>query len=300
MEYFAIFVAPRKESMSVEEYIVARTNEILGVSDARIFHRLLGGMSNYTYVVEAAGRKYTYRVPGKNASEFVDRKGELRALKEVEPLGLNNETVYFDLATGEKMAEYIEGIILSSTDVVSYSKQSAEALRKIHQSGMKLREYDPFGRIAHYENLCKESGFEHPQRYNDLKDRFKAIHSEMKHVPHVPCHCDYQPSNLVMSGDRLYVLDWEFAGMNDPFYDIACHGDAGFDKALSLLEAYVGHRPTTEELNRLYYLRSFQCLQWYNVATFKERIGLGKDLNQDFSAVAQFFIDMADDLLSRI
>jgi thiamine kinase-like enzyme len=118
-------------------------------------------------------------------------------------------------------------------------------------------------------------------------------------VPMVPCHCDYQPTNLVVSGDKLYVLDWEFAGMNDPFYDIACYGNVGFDKALALLEAYVGHKPTKEELQRLYFHRAFQCLQWFNVAIFKDRVGLSKDLNMDFNAVAFMFLGMAKDLLEN-
>ena len=92
---------------------------------------------------------------------------------------------------------------------------------------------------------------------------------------------------------------WEFAGMNDPFYDIACYGNAGFDKALALLECYVGHKPTEDELHRLYFHRAFQCLQWYNVAIFKDRVGLNKDLNMDFNAVALMFLGMAKDLLER-
>jgi thiamine kinase-like enzyme len=87
--------------------------------------------------------------------------------------------------------------------------------------------------------------------------------------------------------------------MNDPFYDIACYGNAGFDKALSLLEAYVGHKQTQEELNRLYFHRAFQCLQWFNVAIFKDKVGLSKDLNMDFNTVAFMFLGMAKDLIGN-
>ena len=85
--------------------------------------------------------------------------------------------------------------------------------------------------------------------------------------------------------------------MNDPFYDIACYGNAGFDKALALLECYVGHQPTEDELQRLKFHRAFQCLQWFNVAIFKDRVGLSKDLNMDFNAVALMFLGMAKDLI---
>ena len=82
-------------------------------------------------------------------------------------------------------------------------------------------------------------------------------------------------------------------------YDVACYGNAGFDKALLLLEAYVGHRPVKDELQRLYFHRAFQCLQWYNVAVFKDRIGLSKDLNMDFNQVALMFFGMATDLIDH-
>lgn len=50
-------------------------------------------------------------------------------------------------------------------------------------------------------------------------------------------------------------------------------------------------------MQRLYFHRAFQCLQWFNVAIFKDLIGLSKDLNMDFVAVSEFFINMAKDLL---
>ena len=261
--------------------------------------RLEGGMSNYTYVVECQGKKYTYRVPGKFAEHFVDRDEEWANIQEVDRLGLNNITTYMEILSGEKLAEYVEGTIMSQTDIVSYNAMSVAALKKLHNSDLKFKDYDGAGRLNTYQNYCLETGFVFPQEYLDLRKKLDAIQATQTNVKKVPCHCDYQPTNLVISGDKLYVLDWEFAGMNDPIYDIACYGNAGFDKALSLLEAYVGHEPTKEELQRLYFHRAFQCLQWYNVAIFKDRIGLSKDLNMDFNAVALMFLGMAKDLLEN-
>ena len=290
--------------MTIEDYIVFRVNALLHAhpstgSGARIVMRLEGGMSNYTYVVECQNKKYTYRVPGKFAEKFVDRDEEWANIQEVDRLGLNNVTEYFEIRSGEKLAEYVEGTIMSTTDIVSYNAMSVAALKRIHESNMKFKDYDAFGRIHQYEQYCTETGFNFPQEYLDLRKKLEDIRATQTNVPKVPCHCDYQPTNLVIGGDKLYVLDWEYAGMNDPFYDIACYGNAGFDKALSLLEAYVGHKPTKDELQRLYFHRAFQCLQWFNVAIFKDRIGLSKDLNMDFNAVALMFLGMAKDLLEN-
>ena len=283
--------------MNVEEYIVARVNALMQAHDTKIVMRLEGGMSNYTYVVECQGKKYTYRVPGKFAEKFVDRVEEWENIQEVNRLGLNNITEYVEVRSGEKLAEYVEGTIMSTTDVVSYNEMSVAALKKIHNSDLKFRDYNAFGRLDDDERYCRETGYQFPQEYLDLRKRLDDIHQQHLNVPKVPCHCDYQPTNLVINGDKLYVLDWEFAGMNDPFYDIACYGNVGFDKALALLEVYVGHKPTKEELQRLYFHRAFQCLQWFNVAIFKDRVGLSKDLNMDFNAVAFMFLGMAKDLL---
>ena len=267
--------------------------------DAVIVKRLEGGMSNYTYVVETRGKRYTYRVPGKYAEKFVDRVEEWDNIQEVNKLSLNNATSYVEVISGEKLAEYVEGTILSETDVVSYNEMSVKALKTIHNSNLRFKDYNAFGRLADYERYCREMGFTHPKEYIELRGKLDQMRQAHAEVPMVPCHCDYQPTNLVVSGDKLYVLDWEFAGMNDPFYDIACYGNAGFDKALSLLEAYVGHKPTSQELRRLYYHRAFQCLQWYNVAIFKDRVGLSRDLNMDFNHVAAFFFGMAKDLAEQ-
>ena len=285
--------------MNVEEYIVTRVNALMHTQDAVIVKRLEGGMSNYTYVVETRGKRYTYRVPGKYAEKFVDRVEEWDNIQEVNKLSLNNATSYVEVISGEKLAEYVEGTILSETDVVSYNEMSVKALKTIHNSNLRFKEYNAFGRLADYERYCREMGFTHPKEYIELRGKLDQMRQAHADVPMVPCHCDYQPTNLVVSGDKLYVLDWEFAGMNDPFYDIACYGNAGFDKALSLLEAYVGHKPTSQELRRLYYHRAFQCLQWYNVAIFKDRVGLSRDLNMDFNHVAAFFFGMAKDLADQ-
>ncbi len=285
--------------MNVEEYIIARVNALMHTTDATIVQRLEGGMSNYTYVVLTRGKKYTYRVPGKFAEKFVDRVEEWDNIQEVNRLGLNNATSYVEVISGEKLAEYVEGTILSDTDIESYNDMSVAALKKIHGSDLRFHDYNAFGRLSDDERYCREMGFTHPKEYLELRQKLESMRQAHSQVKQVPCHCDYQPTNLVINGDKLYVLDWEFAGMNDPFYDIACYGNAGFDKALSLLKAYVGHEPTREELQRLYFHRCFQCLQWYNVAIFKDRVGLSQDLNMDFNQVAAFFFDQAKSLAEQ-
>lgn len=285
--------------MDIESYIVARANILLNTQDTQIVKRLEGGMSNYTYIIQSGGKRYTYRVPGKYASNFVDRTDECAHIQAVEALDFCPKTLYMEIRSGEKIAEYLDGTILSDTDVAPYNSIAAEALKKLHNSGLQFKEYNPFGRLANYERYCNEQGYTHPEAYRALRAKLDEMRIAYTQVKLVPCHCDFQTSNLVLSDGKLFVLDWEFAGMNDPYYDIACYGNAGLDKAEALLAAYVGHEPTAEDLKRMYFQRAFQCIQWNNVAIFKDRIGLSKDLNMDFDAVADMFFQMAEDLIER-
>ena len=125
----------------------------------------------------------------------------------------NNVTEYVELRTGEKLALYVEGTIMSNTDIVSYNEMSAAALKELHNSDIQFNEYDAFGRLDKYEQYCIDLGFTHPQEYLDLRNRLNAMRDTYKDIKHVPCHCDYQPTNLVINGDKLYILDWEFAGL---------------------------------------------------------------------------------------
>ena len=143
--------------MTIEDYIIFRVNALLHAHDTKIVMRLEGGMSNYTYVVESGGKKYTYRVPGKFAEKFVDREEEWANIQEVNRLGLNNITEYVEIRSGEKLAEYVEGTIMSTTDVVSYNEMSVAALKKIHNSDMKFRDYNAFGRLDADQNYCLET-----------------------------------------------------------------------------------------------------------------------------------------------
>lgn len=291
--------------MTNEQIMKEVTSQVLDVnlSDVIIKERLMGGMSNYTYIIEVKGTLYTFRIPGKNAEKFVDRTVEEHNINLVKELELNNETVFLDIKSGYKIAKYIEGQPLSEINPLDHLKEASEVLHKIHESNLKSDyDYDPLGRLKLYENHTFEYGHKHSERYNELKQRFLSLKDKyMNNDRLVLCHGDSQVSNFVKTPDNtLRLMDWEFTGNNDPFYDIACFGNNDFNHALELLPVYLGRTPETEEYNRLYFFRSFQCLQWHNVALYKEFIGLSVDLGVDFMFVANLYLDKAERFLNSI
>ena len=90
-----------------------------------------------------------------------------------------------------------------------------------------------------------------------------------------------------MIGERLYLLDWEYAGWNEFYYDIASFGNVQFEDALLLLDAYLGRKATKEEMDVVRFYRMYQALQWHQVALRKEMIGLSEVLHFDFKILSE-------------
>ncbi len=271
--------------------------------DIEVVERLMGGMSNYTYIIKVKSKLYTFRIPGKKAEKFVNRIVEAGNIELVKTLDLNNNTIYLDTDTGYKIAEYIEGKPMHELEPMLHLNEVAKVLHKIHNSSLKSKfDYDPLGRLRLYESHLVEFNFTHSERYNELKKKFLSYKNKyMDDLRLVLTHGDSQISNFVVTDTSVKLMDWEFTGNNDPFYDIACFGNNDFDHALALLPIYLKKpTPTVEEYNRLYFFRAFQTLQWHNVALYKEFIGLSKDLGVDFMFVANLYLDKAEKFLNRI
>lgn len=266
-----------------------------------VLDRLKGGMSNSNYVVSVHGKKYTFRIPGKNADVFVDRTIENRTLELIRPLNIDgNAMLHLELDTGYKVSSYIEGESLISKNPADYYDDAALVLHKLHDSKLRAKnDYAPFDRLSRYEALVTSVGLAHDPSYFDIRDRFFAFKDWLLSMPTTLCHNDSQPSNFIDVGTKLVLVDWEFGGNNDPFYDIACYGNFDFNLALGLLPVYLDREPTKEERKRLTLWRTFQCLQWHNVALYKEAIGLSQELHLDFLQIARNYIAKANALFEQ-
>lgn len=288
----------------MENIIKSITAQALGISEAEVHidHRLMGGMSNLMYVIIVNGEKYTFRIPGKNAEVFVNREEELANIQIIDELGINNEMVYFDTKTGYKISKFVEGTPLSEVENPDpYLEEVAKVLRVLHESGLKARDdYRPYERLNLYEKLVTEFSYQHEEKYFELKEVFLSQREFLDQFPKVICHNDSQISNMVVEADQTYLLDWEFTGNNDPMYDVACVGNKDFELALKFLPIYLGREPKAQEFRRLYLWRAFQCLQWHNVALYKDLIGLSQDLQLDFKLIASAYLTKAEQFLTQV
>lgn len=86
----------------MEKTIIDDVQKILNTANVEVVERLMGGMSNYTYVVKVDDLLYTYRIPGDYSEYFVDRRIEKANIKLVESLNITNKTIYLNVDDGKK------------------------------------------------------------------------------------------------------------------------------------------------------------------------------------------------------
>ncbi len=267
-----------------------------------ILDRLKGGMSNSNYIVQIKNDYFTFRIPGKNAFAFVDRNIEKATLELIKDLKIDgNLLIDLDLETGYKISHFVEGTPLMVLNPADYYAQASLTLKQLHESNkIAQNDYAPFERLQNYEALVEAEGIKHQDNYYDILNRFLEFKPYLESLPKVLCHNDSQPSNFILRNNgTLLLVDWEFGGNNDLFYDIACFGNNDFKFAEGLLPIYLNRTPNQSEWLRLYLWRTFQCLQWHNVALYKEAIGLSLELHLDFKAIAAAYIVKANALFAQ-
>lgn len=283
-------------SMNHEQVIIERAARAFGVNEneVKVIGRLMGGMSHLTYRIRIKGEDYTYRMVGEGGNLFVDRRIEYENLVRIEPLGINNETIYFNIDNGDKAARYVEGKVLSAIDFHNHLDALAQTLYQLHHHTFAedIPDYGLVDRLSLYESYTRGN---HP-RYLELKKlwirKYQAEHADK---PKVFCHNDAQRSNIVI-GNRLYLLDWEYAGMNEFYYDIASFGNICFEDAFTLLDVYLGRKATASQRNHVRFYRMFQALQWHQVASYKAQIDLSKVVGFDFDMLARKYLELAEKL----
>lgn len=271
--------------------------EVLG-KNSEIVSPLLGGMMNVSYIVkDSNGKKYVLYMPTEQANEMVNRSLEKEHQKIVYSLGITSKNVFFDVQSGIKINEFIEGTSIDKVANFDYDK-IAKVFRTLHNSIMLSREdYAPFVR---FEEIYEKEALSFQEGVNDLYQQLRTflfgykeyLESQMK----VLCHNDAQRSNIIKTpDDEYYLIDFEFMGNNDPIYDIAAFGNGVVKEGRKLLDAYYGNTISDDKIKRYYLWRIFISLQWYNVAITKHYRGEGDKHEIDFMAVANHFLSNAKD-----
>ncbi len=244
------------------------------------------GLTNILFTFVVRDQRYIFRYPGDSSQFFIYRKNECVAQKLAAKAHADDTYVYID-ESGVKISKFREnckdlhGLYYENIELM---KAVAKKIKAFHDAGYDLQDwqeynYDP---IVECERLFKEASKMKGDLFAIFGKEWAAMrklqkYADMDGVKHTMCHNDINIDNILCTDKTLDIIDWEFAGYNDPGYDFG-RVIAGLDyevdepKIMSILEAYFG-RPVTEK-EHLHWMAYAAIHNWYYVgwALYKESI----------------------------
>ena len=254
--------------------VVARVAALLGPREGAVT-ALDGGITNRNFRVRFGGTDYVVRLPGKDTSLLgIDRQAECTANKHAADLGIAPPVAAFLESPPCLITRFIEGREMTAEELREPATlaEVARALRSFHDSGVELpTTFDSFKVVEEYASTAASRGVAAPRELQEALVRSRAIQEAVsghdEHLP-VPCHDDLLSANFLHDGEHVRIVDWEYAGMGDRYFDLgnfAVNNELGPPEEDMLLGEYFGE-PATERrratLALFRYMSDFREAMW--------------------------------------
>jgi thiamine kinase-like enzyme len=196
----------------------------------------LGGLSNSNFKVETGEGTFVVRLLERDPAGVVDRRAEVEAMRLAEEIGIGAELVHADLEAGVMITRFVSGARALSAERLDAAAidRAGGVLGRLHRSGRALsRRFDMFATLSDYAQLLRAKGGVLPwsPRLDGVIAQARAAFGAGEQQ-WVPSHGDPVPENFLDLPDRMLLIDWEYAAMADPAWDLAYLSlEAGFDPA---------------------------------------------------------------------
>jgi thiamine kinase-like enzyme len=212
-----------------------------------------GGITNRNFRVDVDGETFVVRISGKDTDLLgIDRDAERRAAQSAHEAGVAPEVVSFLPEHGVLVTRFVRGDPLPPEDLErpEIMAEVVESIRRIHGMRTLPTTFDVFRVVRNYSETAEEHGVRTPVAFTDaltVADRIADAFA-VRPVPACPCHNDLLNANFLVVDGRIVIVDYEYAGMGDLFFDL---GNFSINNGISeqaqerLLELYFGAvRPT--------------------------------------------------------
>lgn len=228
----------------------------------------LGGLTNLVFQVS----DYCLRIPGKGTEEYINRAHEAVAAREAARAGVSPEVLHFDPRDGIMVTRFIKGAQTMSPAAFKLNEgapaRAGAAFRKLHRSNAVFPfRFELFAMIDDYLKILSTKDVALPAGYHDVVREAEGIRTALAAhpIPLAACHCDPLCENFLDTGERMWIVDWEYAGMNDPMWDLGdLSVEAKFGEAQEeeMIRAYFGGEARPAEHGRLVIYKAMCDLLW--------------------------------------
>ncbi len=237
------------------------------------------GLTNTSFRFEFNGKKYVYRNPGLNTFGYINRAREKFALRCAKDLGIDNSYIFEDDVHGWKISHYIEETEKFDFNNPKHMEMLCDHLRSLHKACIKCGSaFDYFKETDKLIDRLKIIDVLTAEQIMPLRTEMEQIYKELisDHWPIQLSHNDIYEPNLIISGDDLYMIDWEYAGDTDIGYDISklfAANDLPLEDIDTALSFYFKRKPALAEKKHILGCSVVHYYYWYVWALYQIRSG---------------------------
>jgi thiamine kinase-like enzyme len=228
----------------------------------------LAGLTNLNFRIG----EFVLRLPGAGTGEYIDRAAEEVAARSASDAGVNAELMFFDPDDGLMVTRFVDGATTMSAERFAADlgavERAGRALHRLHTTAAPFStEFRLFDMIDEYKALLAAKAAVLPDGYDAVQAEAEAARAALvaHPVPLAPCHCDPLCENFLDTGETMHVIDYEYAGNNDPMWDLgdlSVEGGFGPDQDAALLAAYFGGTAPEPEAARMVIHKAMCDLLW--------------------------------------
>jgi thiamine kinase-like enzyme len=189
----------------------------------------IAGLTNTNYCATVDGERFFLRVSGENTDRLgINRRHEAAALENAASLGLGPEVVAFLLPEGHLVTRWVEGRHWDAAEfrTPEHVRLLTETVKRLHDLPLTGAVFSPFRRVEMYTETARGLGAPFPSGFDAFIEAAQGVEAEQQRDPgdwQRFCHNDLVAVNYLYceQGSAIIILDWEFAGLGDIYYDLA-------------------------------------------------------------------------------
>ena len=237
------------------------------------------GMTNRSFLFECQNQKYIMRIPGEGTDHLINRKEEADVYQALENRQICDDVLYMNPDNGYKITAYLEDA--TNCDAENWDEVEAcmTKLREFHELNLKVdHRFDIFGQIDFYESLWNgEKSY-----FKDYEKTKAAIFELKKWIDTLEkketlVHIDAVPDNFLFTKNGIRIIDWEYAGMQDPHVDIAMfciYSLYSREQVDHLIDLYFKGDVSPMIRTKIYAYIASAGLLWSNWCEYKRSLGI--------------------------
>ena len=251
-------------------HALAAAGSVAAHTETAHFARL-GGLTNRVFKVETGPGIFCLRLPGPGTEAYINRSNERANAEAAAEAGVSPEVLHFG-DDGVMVTRYIDGGRTMSGELFRSTPRAVEragvAFRNLHDRAKPFAfRFELFSMIDGYlKHLAKlESPL--PDGYHDIVAEGDGVRRALDAHPVTlrSCHCDPLCENFLDTGERMWIVDWEYSGNNDPMWDLGdLSVEGGFDAGMDerLLRSYSAGEPDAFDRGRMVIYKAMCDLLW--------------------------------------